>query len=110
MVKTKIESNQTITIFNRIDDRGIWSLVFPAASSDANIYVLIVRSSGVHAFGRALISNWNDDGNVSSLSKPQFEVKFQGDWVVSPPYQYLEPDQQTQINLLRSRFGLTAFS
>lgn len=107
MVKTKVEANFSITVFNNIQDRALWESIFPAAQSDRSIYALVVRSSGVHTFGRALVSNWNDDGNVESLSKPQFEIKFQGEWAGTSPFVYLTPEQQTALNSVRRLAGLT---
>ena len=107
MVKTKIEANFSITVFNNVSDRALWQSIFPSAQSDRSIYALVVRSSGVHTFGRALVSNWNDDGNVESLSKPQFEIKFQGQWAATSPYRWLTADQQTSLNAVRRLAGLT---
>jgi len=109
MVKTKIESNLSITVFNNIADRALYEVIFPAAQSDASIYVLVVRSSGVHTFGRALVSNWNDDGANTSLSKPQFEIKMQAPFANTPPAQWIESvSLRAQLNSMRRLSGLRA--
>lgn len=110
MVKTKIEHNPQVSAFANISDRALYDIILEASLSDNEVYVLIVRSSGVHSFGRALISGWNDDGATESLSKPQFTIKYQGNWSVTKPYVYMTPEQQTAVNELRALSGLSQLS
>ncbi|MGK7892348.1 MAG: hypothetical protein AB4372_01525 [Xenococcus sp. (in: cyanobacteria)] len=110
MVKVKIEMNNQITAIGRKDDQALYDYAFGASTSTASLYALIASTDGVHAFGRVQVSGWTKDSNINEIARPQFTIKFQAPWAAAKPYKWLTTALQTELNLVRTKAGLSALT
>jgi hypothetical protein len=105
----KVTSSVQIQVFNDINDRALYEYVFDAAKVGGEVFAMIVRGgSGITTFGRAIVSDYTDDGAANTQSKPQFTLDFQGQYRNIEPFQYLSATEKTALNNLRALFSLPA--
>jgi hypothetical protein len=107
----KVTSSIQIQAFNDINDRALYEYVFDAARVGGEIFAMVVRGgSGITTFGRAIVSDYTDDGAVNTQSKPSFTLDFQGNFRNIQPYRYLSVSEKATLNNLRALFGLAALT
>ncbi|MGL5076886.1 MAG: hypothetical protein ACRDBG_13825 [Waterburya sp.] len=108
-VKTKVMSNPQITTIGNPQDKALYDTILDAANSDAELYAVIARASGMMQFGRVMVENFTNDGNQSDFEKPQFTLDFQGKIGVTTLPAFLTTTEKAQANALRSLAGLPLF-
>lgn len=110
-VVVKVTSSVQIQVFNDINDRALYEYIFDAAKVGGEVFAMIVRGgSGITTFGRAIVSDYTDDGAVNTQSKPSFTLDFQGNFRNIQPYRYLSATEKTALNDFRALFGLAALT
>jgi hypothetical protein len=106
-VVTSVATSIAVSAFDSVEDRALYSLVFPLADVGGQLFAMAVRSNGVVTAGRAIVSNYTNDQAVKTVSKVQFSLDFQGKYANISPYRYLTVAQKTALNNLRKFMGLS---
>ena len=109
-VVTSVATSIQVSAFDSVEDRALYSLVFPLADIGGQLFALALRSNGVITAGRAIVSGYTNDQAVKTVSKIQFTLDFQGKYVNIQPYRYLDTAGQLKLNQLRTFMGLSALA
>lgn len=110
-VKTKRDFKPQTSTVARPDDKALWEVIYPAAAAgNVNIFVHMIRTSGLHAFGIAQIDGYNSDGNTAEIDKPQFTISYQGIKGLPAPWAYLDAAKQVVLNNVVKLSGLNIYS
>jgi hypothetical protein len=111
MVKTGINFKPQVQAIASKHDRALWTAIFEGANSTIDIYAHIIYNSDQSALGRAMVTNYNVDGNTKEVQRPQFTLDFQGeDYAVTKPWEYETPARQIVINEMMKLSGLNPYS
>lgn len=105
--KTRLNLSSGITCIAKKTDDAIWKAVFVAANTLRNAYLVIAKSSGQIAFGRAILSDYTSNSPIDEIERPNFTAKFQGnDYRVLTSFQYLTNFEQNIVNMVKVKVGL----
>ena len=104
--KTNIMLESQVQAILEADDPAL-GIIHDATQVDVNATVVIARTGGIYAIGRAILCNLQYSGNVKEVVRPQFQVKFQ------PPYSFPKPVEQlsaTEITTLNEQLRLAGLA
>lgn len=106
-VKTGKEKSSAVAIIARTDDRAFWEIVYPASQGAHNIFVHIIRTGGVRAWGPAKIMSLTQPGAIREISRPTFTLNFQAPYSQPTLRQYItDPAQQASFDAVMRLSGI----
>ena len=96
--KTNVALESQVQAILKPNDKAL-GIIHDATQIDVEATVVIARTGGIYAIGRAILCNLQYSGNTKEVVRPQFQVKFQ------PPYSFTKPADQLSVAELATLNG-----
>ena len=103
--KTNVALSVTVQGFLKNNDYAICD-IHDASQKDVEVTVVIARTGGFYAIGRAIIGNVQYSGAVKDVVKVQFDVMFQPPYDFTPPAWCLSTAAKAALNAQLALAGL----
>lgn len=103
--KTNISLKVTVQGFLQRNDQSICE-IHDASQKDVEVSIVIARTGGFYAIGRAILSNLQYGGAVKDVVKVQFDVSFQPPYDFTPPAWCLDTAAKAALNTQLALAGL----
>lgn len=110
--KTKMAFNPQIAAITVADDDALFDAL-EGSISVQDVFAVLKYSDNTLAFGRAIVSNYNKDGNIEEIGRPTFTLNFQGgqsgDSALFSAYYRQSTAKQAIMNTLAERANFARY-